>query len=115
MRMKGKILTFWDNRNYGWITCVDSPEEYFFHRMDCLPGSPPPKSGVDVEFELGKYRGKTKAVHVLVTPDPAFEPPQRKPIYEPRVPPPARAYVSPDDDVTPLRPRDYSTKKRGAE
>lgn len=70
--MQGRVVKYWPERHYGFIIGSEGPEQFFFHEKDIFPTSIPPKQWNDVEFELGKYAGRQKAIRVRVLPPLAY-------------------------------------------
>lgn len=58
----GRVVSFFPQRNYGFIHGEDG-NEYFFHILDIADGRIPPKGSL-VAFQTSEYQGKTKAVNV---------------------------------------------------
>jgi cold shock CspA family protein len=67
--MQGKVLVFFEHRKFGFIAATDTDQELFFHVSDVIPlGSTPPEKGQWVSFDLGKWKGKDKAINVRILP-----------------------------------------------
>jgi cold shock CspA family protein len=82
--MEGRVTSYWPKKNFGFIIGTEDPTEYFFHQADVIDNGIPLKRWSHVTFELGRYKGQTKAIKVRALP--------------------------PDQDE-PLRPRDYSARR----
>ncbi len=70
-RIPGRISVYWPERRYGFIVDFTEPRELFFHETDIIPTKIPPEQWRDVDFQLGKYRGRLKAVRIRILPQPA--------------------------------------------
>ena len=61
--MDGKITGVFFHRGYGFVMDVVTGEEYFAHVSDFANQELLP-SGSRVTFQLGEFRGKTKAIKI---------------------------------------------------
>lgn len=61
--MIGKVVTFFEQRHYGFLVDATSGVEFFFHESD-LGGQPIPPKGQPVSFTLGTWSGRQKAFNV---------------------------------------------------
>lgn len=61
MSIKGIVANFITRKRFGFIHYTDG--EIFFHELDVVDGSIPQR-GDHVEFELGMYNNRQKAVDV---------------------------------------------------
>jgi cold shock CspA family protein len=65
MRLQGIVSTFITHKKFGFIHYPEG--DIFFHELDVIDG---PRDGSilqrgdRVEFEMGEYQGRTKAVNV---------------------------------------------------
>lgn len=67
--MLGTIVSWFDHRGYGFIRpdspIADAPVEIFIHISD-TPDQQPLAVNTRVNFEIGKFGGRTKAVSVMM-------------------------------------------------
>jgi cold shock CspA family protein len=64
MRLQGIVSTFITHKRFGFIHySAGEGEEIFFHELDVIDGDIPQRTD-RVEFDLGVYKGRQKAVHV---------------------------------------------------
>lgn len=50
--MKGKITRYFSDKQFGFIAVPGNPNDYFFHKQDCINFYPDANSrGLEVEFE----------------------------------------------------------------
>jgi len=61
--MIGKVITFFEQRHYGFLVDAATGKEFFFHESD-LGGGPIPVKGQPVSFSLGTWGGRQKAFNV---------------------------------------------------
>ena len=61
----GFIVTWFHNRNFGFIRTENSDKELFAHASDFPDGKPIPK-GTRVKFQIGMFGGRPKAIKVEV-------------------------------------------------
>lgn len=65
--MTGRIVSYFDERNYGFIQDIATGAESFFHRCD-WNGAAIPTKGQAVTFTLGTWKGRQKAFNVEALP-----------------------------------------------
>jgi len=61
----GTVVRFFADRRFGFILYDEG--EIFFHELDMLDSAFAPQRGDKVSFQIGKYKGRTKAINI--TPD----------------------------------------------
>jgi cold shock CspA family protein len=64
MRLQGTVSTFITHKKFGFIHYSEGAGgEIFFHELDVIDGDVPQRTD-RVEFDLGMYKGRQKAVNV---------------------------------------------------
>jgi cold shock CspA family protein len=61
MRLQGIVSGFITQKRFGFIHYSDG--EIFFHELDVIDGDIPQRAD-RVEFEMGTYKGRQKAINV---------------------------------------------------
>lgn len=61
--MKGTITRFLSERHFGFLICDDG-SELFFHELDTPLLPKPIERSQRVDFEIGEFRGRRKAVNL---------------------------------------------------
>lgn len=65
MKMHGKLVKWKDNRGFGFILCEQNQQEVFVHISAFPSGSPRPKVGELLGFEIETTAdGKTRAINI---------------------------------------------------
>jgi cold shock CspA family protein len=64
MKHTGTVVRFFPDRHYGFLLFDDG--EMFFHEMDAYGFTVAPKHGDKVSFEIGQYKGRSKATNVVL-------------------------------------------------
>lgn len=65
--MKGKIISWKEDKGFGFISTDDKSEKIFFHISSVKKATRKPEVGDDVVFEVAKdSQGRLKATHLLL-------------------------------------------------
>lgn len=63
--MQGKLIKWKDDRGFGFILCEQNQQEVFVHISAFPSGSPRPKVGEILDFEIETTNdGKTRAINI---------------------------------------------------
>jgi cold shock CspA family protein len=66
MKMHGKLIKWKDDRGFGFILCEHNQQEVFAHISAFPSGSPRPKVGEMLDFEIETTKdGKTRAINII--------------------------------------------------
>lgn len=66
MKMHGKLIKWKDDRGFGFILCEQNQQEVFVHISAFPSGSPRPKVGEMLDFEIETTKdGKTRAINII--------------------------------------------------
>jgi len=65
--MTGRIVSYFEERNYGFIQDAATGTEFFFHRTD-WSGADIPEKEQAVSFTIGTWKNRKKAFNVSALP-----------------------------------------------